>query len=133
MGMYLCFASLAFWIFWAALGHEAGSNKMVIALATLVLLAICSVWTSISVLMRGRVYLWLSPERRPRRWVLICLMQLFAVFCLWFPVWMGSPRAVFSKALTLLFGIDFFVTGMIVKWFTPFVDRMVVRRGWSSK
>jgi hypothetical protein len=130
IGLYLCFALLAFLIFWAASGHEAG---VWVALATLALLAVCAVWTSVSVLARGRVYLWLRPKRRPRRWVLICLMQLFAVFCLWFPVWIERPQAVFSKALTLLFGIDFFVSGIVLKWLTPLVDRFVVHKGWSLR
>ena len=123
IGLYFCFAGIVFWIVWAASGHEADKGQMVVV-ATLALLAVCAVCTSISVLTRGGVYLWLPPSQRPRRWVLICLIQLFAVFCLWFPVWIEKPQSLFSKALLVLFGIDFFISGLVLKWLSPLVDRI---------
>lgn len=97
-----------------------------VALATL---AMFTVWTAISILRRGNVYHWLRPEHRPRRWVLVAVLQLFAVFCAWFPVWMCRPEAFISRLLLLSFSVDFFITGITLKWFTPFVDRLVQRRG----
>lgn len=115
---------------WGASRQNDNAPTVIVALG---LLAICTVWTSISVLRHGRVYRWLRPERRPRRWVVIALLQLFTVFSVWFPVLISWPQAFISRLLLLFFAIDFFVTGMTVKWFTPAIDRLVQRRGWQLR
>jgi hypothetical protein len=128
----MAFAVIAAVIAWAATTDGTLSNPWPM-LAVLAFLAVCTLWTSISILRHGSVYHWLRPERRPRRWVLALLLLLFMVFAIWFPIWMTWPRAYISRALTSLFGIDFFVTGMTLKWFSPLVDRFVERRGWQLR
>jgi hypothetical protein len=88
---------------------------------------------SASILLRGKLYHRLKPEARPRRWVLISLLFLFAVFALWFPVWITWPNALVSRVLLALFGITFFLVGMTLKWWTPLVDSYVKRKGWQLR
>jgi len=130
VGIPVAFGGLVVAIWSAAKQNDSASIRMAVALAAL---AACTVWTSVSVLCHRRVYHWLRPERRPRRWVLIALSQLFLVFCVWFPVWMTWPQVFISRLLLLFFGIDFFVTGMTLRWFTPSMDRLVQRRGWQLR
>ena len=134
LGIYASFVSLALFILWAAVTGDTLAPAWVTALlAVLAILAICTVWTSVSVLRRGSVYQWLRPERRPRRWVLIALMQLFAVFCIWFPVWIAWPHARISRVLLILFGCDFALTGITLKWLVPLVDYLMIRWGWDLR
>jgi O-antigen/teichoic acid export membrane protein len=94
---------------------------------------ISAVVLSIIILRRGKLYRRLSPGARPRRWILISLLILFAVFVVWFPVWITWPDALFSRLLTGLFGLTFFVVGMTIKWLAPLVDAYVKRRGWHLR
>src|SRR5260370_2743777 len=84
-------------------------------LGMLIVLAVTATSVSILLLRRGRFYYWLEPESRPRRWVLILLLSLFAVFLAWFPIWIIWPNALVSRILTLVFAISFFVVGLTFK------------------
>jgi len=88
---------------------------------------------SLNVLLRGRIYQHLKPQSRPRRWVLLCVLLLFTVFAVWFPVWMSWPQSVIAKILTIMFGMLFFIVGMTVRWFRPSVDRYVQKKGWPLR
>ena len=99
----------------------------------LVGLGFVAVGLSIALLGRGKLYHRLSPETRPRRWVLISVLVLAAVFIVWFPVWMTWPHALISRLLLGLFGITFFVVGLTLKWLSPLVDGYVKRKGWSLR
>ena|ERR1700719_1249616 len=132
VGIYLAFAVIAALIGWAAATDRTLSSPwpMVVILA---FLAVSTVWTSISVLRRGSVYHWLQPEKRPRRWVLIILMQFFAVFCLTLLVCFIFRDVWISRALLVLFAIDSFATLVTLKWFSWLVDRLVIHRGWQLR
>jgi dolichol kinase len=104
-----------------------------VVLASLLFLAVVSVSLSLNVLFRGKIYRWLEPESRPRRWVLISSLLLFAVFTIWFPVWMTWPQSLIAKALTLTFAIVFSVVGLTLKWFNRVVDSYVQRKGWPLR
>jgi O-antigen/teichoic acid export membrane protein len=96
-------------------------------------LGISAVVLSVTILRRGKLYHRLRPEARPRRWILISLLFLFAVFAISFPVWMAWPNALISRLLLGLFGLTFFLVGMTIKWLTPLVDSCIKRRGWSLR
>jgi len=132
VGIYLAFAVIAVVVAWGAATDGTLSNPWPIV-AVLVFLAVCTVWTSISVLRQGSVYNWLQPEKRPRRWVLIILMQLFAVFCLTLLVCFIFRDVWISRALLVIFAIDSFATLLTLKWFSWLVDRLVIRRGWQLR
>ena len=102
-------------------------------LAGLLLLAVAAISASVNVLVRGRIYRRLKPESRPRRWVLLALLVLFAVFAVWFPVWMTWPHSLAAKTLTLTFAIVFGVVGLALRWFTAIVDLFVQKRGWPLR
>jgi hypothetical protein len=104
----------------------------IIVLGCVVGFGLSAVSLSIFILYRGKLYHRLSPEARPRRWVLISLLVLFAVFVIWFPVWMTWPHALISRFLALLFGITFFVFGVASR-FTELVDGYIKRRGWPLR
>lgn len=99
----------------------------------LVFLAVLAVSVSIHILLRGRLYHYLKPASRPRRWVLFSLLVLVGVFLAWFPVWSLWPRSRVSWVLTLVFGVTFFVITMALKWFSPLIDRAIKRRGWPLR
>jgi O-antigen/teichoic acid export membrane protein len=105
----------------------------VIVIGLVVALGISAVVLSVSILLRGKLYHRLKPEARPRRWVLTSLLFLFAVFTIWFPVWIMWPDALVSRVLLALFGITFFVVGVAFKWFAPLVDSYVKRKGWQLR
>jgi hypothetical protein len=109
---------------------HTGAN---IVLGFLVGLGISVAAVSISILHRGKLYRRLNPETRPRRWVLISLLFLLAVFMVWFPVWMIWPHALISRVLTRLFGITFFVVAIAIKRFSSMVDGHIRRRGWPLR
>jgi len=106
---------------------------MTIALGLLVGTGAIAAALSIVILRRGKLYHRLSPEARPRRWVLILLLILIAVFLVWFPVWMTWPHALISRFLTGLFGITFGVVTLTFKWLSPFVDGYIRRKGWQLR
>lgn len=99
-------------------------------LSLLLLLAIVSLTIAINILLRGRVYQRLKPESRPRRWVLISLLFLFAVFAVWFPIWISWPQSMIARVLTATFAVVFGAVGMTLKWFNGIVDRYVRSKGW---
>jgi hypothetical protein len=105
----------------------------IIVISLVVGLGLSAVVLSIIILRRGKLYHRLRPEARPRRWILISLLFLFAVFVIWFPVWMTWPNALISRLLLGLFGVTFFVVAMTIKWLTPLVDSYVKRRGWPLR
>jgi hypothetical protein len=131
-GIYLAFAVLAAFIAWAAITDGILTNPWPIA-AVLLFLAVCTVSTSVSILRRKRVYHWLSPSRRPRRWVLIILMQLFGFFCLVLLVGFIFRDVWISRALLVFFAIDSFATLLTLKWFPVLVDQLVIRQGWKLR
>jgi hypothetical protein len=105
-------------------------------IAVLILLigfAISAVVVSIMILSRGKLYERLSPETRPRRWILICVLVLFAIFVISFSVWMMWPDALVSRVLLGAFGVVFFVVGFAIRLLTPQVDAFVERRGWQLR
>jgi hypothetical protein len=104
-----------------------------VVLASLLFLAGLSLGVSLNILLRGKIYHWLKPESRPRRWVLISCLVLFAVFAVWFPVWMTWPRSLIAKALTLTFAVVFAVVGLTFKWFYSVVDSYFQRKGWPLR
>jgi hypothetical protein len=105
----------------------------VAVLILLIALAISAVVVSIMILSRGKLYERLSPETRPRRWMLICVLVLFAMFVIAFSVWMIWPDALVSRVLLGAFGIAFFVVGFAIRLLTPQVDAFVERRGWQLR
>jgi O-antigen/teichoic acid export membrane protein len=105
----------------------------IIVISLVVGLGISAVVLSIIILRRGKLYHRLRPEARPRRWILISLLFLFAVFVIWFPVWITWPNALISRLLLGLFGVTFFLVAMTIKWLTPLVDSYVKRRGWPIR
>jgi O-antigen/teichoic acid export membrane protein len=105
----------------------------IIVLSLVVGLGISAVVLSIIILRRGKLYHRVSPEARPRRWVLISLLVPFGVFVIWFLVWMTWPDALISRLLLGLFAVTFFVVGMTIKWLTPLVDAYVKRSGWHLR
>src|SRR5450755_1726387 len=107
-------------------------NGTLILLALLTVLGIVAVWLSITILWRGKLYHRLKPDSRPRRWVLIFLLALFAIFIIWFPVWMTRPHAIVSRFLTLLFGITF-TAFCLASRFTWLIDSYVKRKGWPLR
>ena len=88
---------------------------------------------SILLLTRGKLYHLLSPNARPRRWVLISVLALFAVFVVWFPVWLTWPHAPISRVLTTVFSVTFFVVSMALKWLSGLMDRYWLRKGWPLR
>jgi hypothetical protein len=105
-------------------------------IAVLILLigfAISAVVVSIMILSRGKLYERLSPEARPRRWILICVLVLFAIFVISFSVWMMWPDELVSRVLLGAFGVVFFVVGFAIRLLTPQVDAYVERRGWRLR
>lgn len=104
-----------------------------VVLSAMMVFALTAVSASVLILRRGRLYHKIKPEARPRRWVLFSLLILFGVFAVWFPVWVLWPSALVSKALTLLFGVTFFVVGITLKWFSALVDTIVKRKGWTLR
>lgn len=105
----------------------------VIVIGFVVVLGISAVVLSLIILRRGKQYHRLKPEARPRRWVLISLLFLFAVFAIWFPARMTWPHALISRLLLALFGITFFLAGTTIKWLTPLMDSYVKRKGWPLR
>jgi hypothetical protein len=105
----------------------------IIVISLVVGLGISAVALSIIILRRGKLYHRLKSEARPRRWILISLLLLFAEFVIWFPLWITWPNALISRLLLGLFGVTFFVVGMTFKWLTPLVDSYVKRRGWPLR
>ena len=120
LGIPLAFVFLATSAVWSGETHDRHTAAALVA--GMALLAMGAVWTSISVLRRGPVYHGLRLESRPRRWVMLLLLIDFAVLCACFPVWMIRPQALFSRTLTLLFAITFFLVVMALRWFLPVVD-----------
>lgn len=104
-----------------------------LVLAGLLVLTLVVIGTSVNILLRGSIYRWLKPASRPRRWVLVALLLLFAVFAVWFPIWMAWPDTIIAKALTLTFGVAFCIVGFTLRWFTRVVDAFVVRKGWPLR
>jgi hypothetical protein len=88
---------------------------------------------SILLLRRGKLYHRLSPNARPRRWVLTFVLALFAAFVVWFPVWLTWPHAPISRVLTAVFSVTFFVVSMALKWLSGSIDRYWLRRGWPLR
>ena len=103
------------------------------ALSALVVLGVSAVSVSVLMLRKGRFYKSLNPSSRPRRWVLLSLLFLLAVFVLWFPIWTLWPHTVLARVLTVLFGLTFFVVTMTLKWFSSLVDWFIERRGWPLR
>ena len=105
----------------------------IIVIGLVALLGISAVIASISLLRRGKLYHRLKPQARPRRWVLISVLVLFAVFVVWFPVWIIWPDLLISRILTMLFGITFAAVGLSLKWFSGVIDHIVKRKGWQLR
>jgi hypothetical protein len=105
----------------------------VIVIGLIALLGVSAVALSINILRRGRLYRRLRPEARPRRWILLALLFLFAVFAIWFPVWISWPEALISRFLLGLFGATFLAVGIMLRWLAPLVDHFVKRRGWPLR
>ena len=101
--------------------------------ACLLALAAAAITVSLNILLRNRVYERLKPESRPRKWVLFALLVVFAVFAVWFPVWMTWPQSVVAKALTLTFAVVFSAVGLTLSSFTRAVDLFVERKGWPLR
>jgi hypothetical protein len=104
-----------------------------VILGTFVVVGVTAALVSILMLRRGRFYQWLKPKSRPRRWVLILLLIMFAAFLAWFPIWMLWPDAPGSRILTSIFLATFFVGGLTLKSFSPLVDLFVKRKGWPLR
>jgi len=105
----------------------------VAVLILLIAFAISAVVLSIMILSRGKFYQRLSPETRPRRWVLISVLVLFAIFVISISVWAMWPDALVSRVLLGVFGVAFFVVGLTIRLLTEQVDAYVERRGWQLR
>jgi hypothetical protein len=105
----------------------------IIVMSLVVGFGISAAVLSIIILRRGKLYHRLNPEARPRRWVLISMLVLFAVFITWFPVWMTWPHTLISRILTGLFAVTFFVVGLTYKWLEGLVDAYIKRKGWPLR
>src|ERR1700682_1266797 len=103
-------------------------NGTLIVLVVFIVVGIVAVWLSIMILRRGKLHQRIKPEARPRRWVLILLFALFAVFLIWFPVWMIWPHASVSRFLGLPFGIVF-ASFALASRFPSLIDSYVERKG----
>jgi hypothetical protein len=99
----------------------------------LIAFAISAVVVSIMILSRGKLYERLSPETRPRRWILVSVVALFAEFVISFSVWATWPDALVSRVLLGAFGVVFFLVGFAIRLLTPQVDAYVERRGWQLR
>ena len=108
-------------------------NGTFVVLGLFVILGVAALWLSLTILFRGKLYHRLKPDTRPRRWALVSLLVLFLIFAVWFPVWITWPHALISRFLTLLFGVAFAVVGLTFKWFAPFVDAYIKRKGWPLR
>ncbi|MGB7730629.1 MAG: hypothetical protein WBL50_21550 [Candidatus Acidiferrum sp.] len=108
-------------------------NGTLIVFCLLAVIAAAAVLLSADMLFRGRLYHRLKPKSRPRRWVLISLLILFAVFIAWFPPWIMWPHALISRLLTGLFAITFGIVGLTLRLFSPLVDRYFTRKGWPLR
>ncbi len=108
-------------------------NGTLIVFCLLAVMAVAAVLLSADMLFRGRIYHRLKPESRPRRWVLISLLILFAVFVVWFPVWKLWPDTLISHVLDGLFGLTFVIVGLTFRLFSPLVDRYITRKGWPLR
>jgi hypothetical protein len=102
-------------------------------LGFLALLGSAAFILSILLLRRGKLYRRLSPKARPRRWVLISLVVLFAIFAVWFPVWFFWPDLLITRILTGLFLITFVAVGFALRAFSGWIDRLVIRKGWQLR
>jgi hypothetical protein len=60
-------------------------------------------------------------------------MVLFAVFLVWFPVWITWPRSLIGRILTAVFTITFGVIGLELRVFDRLVDKYIARRGWQLR
>jgi len=105
----------------------------VAVLILLIAFAISAVVLSVMILSRGKLYQRLSPETRPRRWVLISVLVLFAIFVISISVWAMWPDALVSRVLLGVFGVAFFVVGLTIRLLTEQVDAYVERRGWQLR
>jgi O-antigen/teichoic acid export membrane protein len=108
-------------------------SKTVILLSLLVGLGVVAICLTIALLRRGKLYYRLSPEKRPRRWVLISLLLLMAILIVWFPMWITWPNALVSRFLLVLFGISFCTFSLTYKWLSPLVDAYFKRKGWQLR
>ena len=105
----------------------------IIVLCLVLGLGLSAVILSFVILRRGKLYHRLTPEARPRRWVLIFSLILLAVFVIWFPVWITWPNALISRLLAGLFGLTFAAAAMTFKWLAPVVDSYIQRKGWHLR
>jgi hypothetical protein len=99
----------------------------------LLLLAFVSVSVSINLLLRGRIWRYLKPASRPRRWVLILLLVSLAATVVWLPVFVAWPHTAIAKALTYIWAFIFLGTCVIGKWFDWIIDRLYERKGWPLR
>jgi hypothetical protein len=104
-----------------------------VLISFVILFGLSAVALSIVLLNRGKLYRRLSPEQRPRRWVLFSLLVLFGVFALWFPTWMAWPNAFISRVLFTLFILTFSVVTIGFKWFSPLIDKYIQRKRWRLR
>jgi hypothetical protein len=105
----------------------------IIELSVVAGVAIFVVLATILVLRKGRAYQALSPESRPRRWVLFSFLVLFVLFLVWFPVWLLWPKALVARVLGVLFAATFLVVTLTFKRFSKVVDWYIQRRGWPLR
>ena len=113
--------------------HVPDTMVIWLTLSTLLVAAGLVVVVSLNILRKGWMYQRLNPESRPRRWVLASLLVLFAVFVVWFPVWLFWPQTIISKVLTIVFGTVWLVVGLTLRWLTGLVDYWIVRKGWQLR
>ena len=109
------------------------NHTTAIVFSCLTALAVVVISTSIALLRRGRFYHWLAPDSRPRRWVLILLLAEFAIFLLWFPIWMAWPDALVSKTLLVIWAICWGIGLLVLKWFSGLIDLWIRRKGWPLR
>jgi|SRR5579862_39933 len=104
-----------------------------IVISLVVMAGIAAVVVSVVILQRGELYYRIRPEARPRRWVLISMLCLFAIFGVWFPIWIVWPNALVSRVLLALFCITFLFVGLVFRWLSPIIDAFVEKRGWPLR
>jgi quinol-cytochrome oxidoreductase complex cytochrome b subunit len=104
-----------------------------VILGGLLALAVAAVWASLDILFKGPLYHRIKPASRPRRWVLIVLLVMFAAFIVWIPIWAIWPHTLISKVSTILFGVAFCGGLLVLRNFSWLVDLIYKRKGWPLR
>ena len=113
--------------------NGANINLVIAVTVIFVIILVVAVYVSVNILFRGRIWHWLKPDSRPRRWVLICLLASLGTFLIWLSVFVFYPKSLTSRLLTLIFGVVWVGTMFALKWLAGIVDWIYERKGWPLR